>query len=83
MLTANDLQKYIDDKTAIKDDLIDTWLKDVVFPNYIGNTQGFVCPRGVSLVEADSMLRKRGFHVIISRASGKDTIYISIPPCKP
>lgn len=84
MITARDLQKYLDDKSTTKDTLIDNWLKDVVFPNYIGSTQGFPCPDGVSLTEADSLLRKRGFHVITNNAGGKNAvIYLSIPPRKP
>lgn len=84
MITAKDLHKYLDDKTAAKDTLIDDWLKDIVFPNYIGwRTQGFICPSGVSLTEADSLLRKRGFHVTTNSSGGKAVIWLSLPPQKP
>ncbi|WAW11391.1 hypothetical protein vBAcePPAc_0014 [Aeromonas phage vB_AceP_PAc] len=83
MITAKDLQKHLNDQIETKDILIDNWLKDIVFPNYIGSTQGFPCPDGVSLTEADSLLRKRGFHVITNNAGCKTTIYLSIPPRKP
>ena len=83
MLTTKDLQKHLEDKVATKDYLIDNWLEYVVFPNYVGSSQGFPCPDGVSLTEADCLLRKRGFHVITNNGGGKTTIYISIPPQKP
>lgn len=83
MITAKDLHKYLDDKMATKDTLIDNWLKDVVFPNYIGGGHGFICPDSVSLTEADSLLRKRGFQVTTNSSGGKAVIWLSLPPRKP
>lgn len=77
------MHRYLDDKMATKDTVIDNWLKDVVFLNYVGGSQGFICPGSVSLTEADSLLRKRGFHVTTASSGGKAVIWLSLPPRKP
>lgn len=79
MLTAKDLNNQINLVDTTKSKIIDTWLSEIVFPEFRENGQEFPCPDGVSLSAAKTLLKRRGFSVETFCDYEGAFIYITIP----
>lgn len=80
MKTAKDLHNLLKLKQSGKNEIIDAWLEDEVFPKFTYNKQGFSIPEGVSLSEVEQLLSVRGFSVKTHCDHQGSFVYITIPP---
>lgn len=83
MLTAKDLSEYIKNKSEEKQKAVDSWLRDVVFPKFDSNNQGFevyLSKLKLSQKEFVEMLEQRGFLVETSSSYQGFFVFLSIPP---
>lgn len=80
MKTAKDLHNLLRLKQSGKNEIIDAWLEDEVFPKFTHNKQGFSIPEGVSLSEVEQLLGARGFSVTTHHDHQVSFVYITIPP---
>ena len=65
MYTAKDMYKDLKLHEQGKGFIIDKWLQEVVLPkrSLTGYNSGYACPEGITLTEAESLLKQRGFSV--------------------
>jgi hypothetical protein len=82
MFTAKDMYEVLKDKESNKGDIIDSWLQEVVLPKHslTGYNSSYNCPKGVSLCEAESLLKARGFSVTTFGGYQGDFITLTLPP---
>ncbi len=80
MKTAKDLHNLLKLKQSGKNEIIDNWLENEVFPKFTHNKQGFSIPEGVSLSEVEQLLGVRGFSVKTHCDHQGSVVYITIPP---
>jgi len=80
MFTANDFSKELKKIAVSKSEIVDTWLKEEVLPEFTHNEQGFICPKGVSVSECAELLAERGFYAKTYSQTEGSYIYITIPP---
>lgn len=82
MFTANDMYNVLKLKESNKGNIIDKWLQEVVLPErtLTGYNSGYECPEGVSLSEAEELLKLRGLSVKTHSSYQGRIINLEIPP---
>lgn len=81
--TAKDLNEHLKNKSEEKQKAVDSWLRDVVFPKFESNNQGFevyLSKLKMSQSEFKELLEQRGFLVETSSSYQGFFVFISIPP---
>lgn len=80
MKTVKDLIEYQKKQEKEKNEVIDKWLEDGVFPFFSYNGQGFKKPEDMLLKDVKKLLEVRGFSVRTHSSYQGSFVYITIPP---
>lgn len=82
MYTAKDMYNDLKLQESEKGHIIDKWLQEVVLPkrSLTGYNSGYDCPKGVTLAEAENLLKLRGFSVKTWGDHQGNFIALTIPP---
>ncbi len=81
--TAKDLNELLKNKSEEKQKVIDSWLRDVVFPKFEANNQSFevsLSKLKMSQREFKDLLQQRGFLVETMTSYQGFFVFLSIPP---
>lgn len=80
MKTVKDLIEYQRKQEQDKNEIIDEWLEEGVFPTFSYNGQGFRKPADMLLKDVEKLLEIRGFSVRTCSSYQGSYVYITIPP---
>lgn len=79
MITVKDFIELKSQDTQIKEDIIDAWLEQEVFPSFTTNNQGFQLPEGITISFMEKAMTRRGFTVRTHSDYQGSFVYIQMP----
>lgn len=80
MITAENFRERLKIVESEKSKVLDMWLESVVLPSFTGNDQILLKPKGLTLQEAITLLKVRGFEATSLTEYEESFVYISLPP---